>query len=915
MVRILRSAITPEVLSKWSCDCRYASEGYDPKSRASVKRRGLRCHALYAEGSESAVARYVSTVPNEDGTIRVHVTSTLTKAEKAATMASHKVDKGRFLRLVTWLQRHNANYSDVELNTAAVEDLPEPGDGREGLLRGAFTDATAKANASDRLARSVRVMHTQPETGIEADGEVVSRTDTDVTIRYTGSMREETVPIASVTPISELIRPVAPDESTPAGDVTGMSADEDDCEGVDDLVCSEDADISDREDVGVDVDDREEYADVAGRDCLRPDCDLISEVEPDVPDVPTSTPCFGGGAPPAPGISGCASMSKSVLTSGGDYRYESERLNDAVGTGVAHYRLGSPVAMWKKEYWSQAFVQLFPFGTGGPCSTVGVSLKAYHRHVLSLSHRSFARDAGYVLTAFDVQRSSDGHLPLAVSARGKANTINSVTQLELAAAVREVYGGKGGRDWTKVSPATKTFLSTISAARARQFGTAEESTSFRIRLYSMRRLFGASAIWFTFSPEDARVVTALYEAGLTPEEVKGLTLEERRERMAENPVASAVGFRKQLLALLKIHFNWEPEKHRPIDGAVGAWGRIVSYFLCVEEQMRGSIHAHLCAWVAGVPATLDGLLDHLRETGLHKVDVPQKKQRSKGHGTQMETDSPEGCAVAGTPEEDMTASAMREDSPSPLEQHVGHCPRDQRVGKISPLVKLLARSVFQTNYLPSAQLVCLFEGCGGALRQDDELPPQVRNMKAVGPTQMPEPKLLRCGTCQRSCSESAVVDAWIASRLGPDATCDDNENFATPVTLSNPVFKGEIDGVDAELTPTWVHKLTENDLALLAIRARDFQKHNFKHTRSCFKSKKQNKGRCRYRFPQITRGVNVVVTWKPEAVQKDVNERTAWDVDSVEFVPERGESGAYMNRHSPAVLMLGQSNNDFCLVR
>eukprot|EP00035_Acanthoeca_spectabilis_P016640 m.344914 g.344914 ORF g.344914 m.344914 type:complete len:144 (+) comp16552_c0_seq24:879-1310(+) len=133
-------------------------------------------------------------------------------------------------------------------------------------------------------------------------------------------------------------------------------------------------------------------------------------------------------------------------------------------------------------------------------------------------------------------------------------------------------------------------------------------------------------------------------------------------------------------------------------------------------------------------------------------------------------------------------------------------------------------------------------------------------MKAPGSAQMQEPRLLRCVRCQKATSESDVVDAWIISRLGPNATCDDNEKFETPVTVANPLFQGEIDGISPELTPTWMHKLTENDLALLAIRARDFQKHHFRHTRSCFKSKKQNQGRCRYRFPQLTRGVNVIVT-------------------------------------------------------
>jgi hypothetical protein len=80
-------------------------------------------------------------------------------------------------------------------------------------------------------------------------------------------------------------------------------------------------------------------------------------------------------------------------------------------------------------------------------------------------------------------------------------------------------------------------------------------------------------------------VTALYEAGCTGEDVDRMSLDERREVMANNPVASCVAFRKSLLALLRVHFNWDPENHEPIDGATGAWGRIKGWFLCVEEQV------------------------------------------------------------------------------------------------------------------------------------------------------------------------------------------------------------------------------------------------------------------------------------------------------------------------------------------
>jgi hypothetical protein len=58
------------------------------------------------------------------------VTSSFTKAETAAAMQSHKVSRKRYLHLVDWLKRWNVKYRDIQLNHAAVDELPEPEDGQ-----------------------------------------------------------------------------------------------------------------------------------------------------------------------------------------------------------------------------------------------------------------------------------------------------------------------------------------------------------------------------------------------------------------------------------------------------------------------------------------------------------------------------------------------------------------------------------------------------------------------------------------------------------------------------------------------------------------------------------------------------------------------------------------------------------------
>jgi hypothetical protein len=256
----------------------------------------------------------------------------------------------------------------------------------------------------------------------------------------------------------------------------------------------------------------------------------------------------------------------------------------------------------------------------------------------------------------------------------------------------------------------------------------------------------------------------------------------------------------------------------------------------------------MCAWLDGVPSTLDELLDNLRASGLHKIPSPvihpvgaaaESQPDSESAGTSL---SPGVQAAIGVAVDAVSTATP----PVVQEKHCAHLGGEDEATEINPLVRLLATSVWQSNYLPTERLVCPEVGCGGRLEQHDEFPRSVSGRKKPGSKQMVEPDLLRCEKCMMSCTESSLVDAWITSRLGPDAVCPDDERFANAVTVGNPLFKGGLDGLSKDLTPSWVTTLTENDVALLSLRAREFQKHSFRHTTSCYKSKSQNKGRCRY---------------------------------------------------------------------
>lgn len=149
----------------------------------------------------------------------------------------------------------------------------------------------------------------------------------------------------------------------------------------------------------------------------------------------------------------------------------------------AQYKCGAFARMYVKSSWARSFPNLFLFGRGGPneIGLKGISLETYVRHVLQLSHRSFARSHEFVCVGFDVLRSSAGHIPANVRATANPDDIASVTEDDLRAGIALTVRQAQGEDvdFSILPTGVRKFLNVLKTGRRHMTGTSDEAASAR----------------------------------------------------------------------------------------------------------------------------------------------------------------------------------------------------------------------------------------------------------------------------------------------------------------------------------------------------------------------------------------------------------------------------------------------------
>lgn len=119
--------------------------------------------------------------------------------------------------------------------------------------------------------------------------------------------------------------------------------------------------------------------------------------------------------------------------------------------------------------------------------------------------------------------------------------------------------------------------------------------------YAAHYCNGKATIWLTFSPDDTKSFNMFRFIGdkwhwQRPIDVPSIS--ERFEKLAENPVAAALNFKKIVDDVIAIVVGWNVKEKKPFAHG-GLFGIPKGWMYAIEEQGRLTLHCHMLIWLAG----------------------------------------------------------------------------------------------------------------------------------------------------------------------------------------------------------------------------------------------------------------------------------------------------------------------------
>jgi len=155
------------------------------------------------------------------------------------------------------------------------------------------------------------------------------------------------------------------------------------------------------------------------------------------------------------------------------------------------------------------------------------------------------------------------------------------------------------------------FLSSVEASCKSMAHTNEAAKEARNKMFSQWVMHGEPAIFFTVSPCDSVNFRIRLYARPTEEhwfprldadnDVVLKEYEVRAKDRLERPGACSLDFINQMEFVTKHIIGWDKKNHCSFkDDHVGAFGEIDAFAEAVEEQGRGTLHAHCVIWIKTV---------------------------------------------------------------------------------------------------------------------------------------------------------------------------------------------------------------------------------------------------------------------------------------------------------------------------
>ena len=265
-----------------------------------------------------------------------------------------------------------------------------------------------------------------------------------------------------------------------------------------------------------------------------------------------------------------------------------------------------------------SFPHLFLFGKGIP--NKGSLSQKFINHLLFQFDGRFATDSRLIFLLFNQKQRH-----LVARSVGKRLTHHGM-QLDVLnsnAGILNIMKDPGfeealcsARSTGKFPPLLQPLLNHMNLSSASLPLSSGEAKMNVSRLIAMIHYFGLPSWWMTISPPEFSNALSLRLAHKSSEisviEITSLAKVDRCRLSATNPVAIARGFSHLLKNLVEHLFHlplWNVRKTRSKNMEAGIFGTLQSYFIVIESQARGSLHAHALLWGCVPPKVIQQVMD------------------------------------------------------------------------------------------------------------------------------------------------------------------------------------------------------------------------------------------------------------------------------------------------------------------
>ena len=248
----------------------------------------------------------------------------------------------------------------------------------------------------------------------------------------------------------------------------------------------------------------------------------------------------------------------------------------------------------------------FPFGRGAvdEIRAVNISKKELFRYYTSLSLPQMMR-ADFILVICSIYQSLECYSRAIINCRSPFNSstvgdeVSKLSLEQLTQATKSVLDG--------VQPANRSVQQLFSSVRGSCSSVGQSNEAAKVarkKYFSLWHMFGSPSVFFTVSPCDecsfrVRIYANTHDSHVLPTNGQILDVEDclldlqfRKKTRSTYPGACAHEFESVMQVVKEVLIGWKDGQ-----GSNGIFGVPLAYADSVEEQMRYTLHSHICVWI------------------------------------------------------------------------------------------------------------------------------------------------------------------------------------------------------------------------------------------------------------------------------------------------------------------------------